>query len=311
MFHGNALFQTVLGSMLVGARGALEPGFSLTRFWDRVREAGATQLSVLGAMIQLLWEQPPQPDDADNPARCAIGAPMAAEVHRAWEERFGLRFLTGFGLTEANPILISSMGQPPVPGSAGRRHEQFEVQLVDEDDRPVPVGSVGEIVCRPRGPHAMFDGYLDDPAATVAATRGLWFRTGDCAREDHDGWFTFVDRKRDRIRRRGENISSWELECTVASHPGVEAVAAYGVPSELSEDEVMVAVVRKPGHALEPEELVAHCANRMPYFAVPRFVRFVDDLPYNDLGKVQKDLLRAEGSAGAWDRERSDVIVER
>lgn len=311
MFHGNALFQTVLAPMLVGTRGALDPSFSVSRFWPRVREVGATQLSLLGAMITLLWEQPARPDDAVNPARCVIGAPIPAEIHRAWEERFGLRFLTGFGLTEANPLLISTMRELPAPGSAGRRFDLFDVRLFDENDEEVPVGAIGEIVARPRKPYAMFDGYLGNPAATLAANRNMWFHTGDYAREDADGWFYFLDRKKDSIRRRGENVSSWEVECAVGLHPAVAEVAAFGVPSELSEEEVMVAVVVKEGATLAPEDLLDHCTSRMPYFAVPRFVAFVTELPYNDLGKVRKDVLREGGSAAAWDREQAGYVVER
>jgi carnitine-CoA ligase len=312
MYHGNALFQTVLGPMAAGASAALDARFSVSRFWDRVRALGATQVSILGAQFVLLWNQAPRTDDQDNPVRCMFGAPLPADIHRGFEERFGVQYVTAYGLGEAMPLLQSTTDDPPPPGTAGKPSDRFEVRLVDDADRDVPDGEIGELVCRPRAPHVMFEGYLNDPDATLRSYSSLWFHTGDYLRRRSDGWFEFVDRKKDAIRRRGENVSSWEVEQALLTHPLVAEVAAFAVPSDLSEDEIMVVVVLEPGSALAPETLADHCVANMPYFAVPRFVRFADQSLTNDLGKTAKFELRAVGvTADTWDRESSGYVVAR
>lgn len=312
LFHGNALMQTVLGPMAAGATGALDVRFSVSGFWDRTRQVGASQVSILGAQFTMLWNRPRRDDDRDNPVRVVYGAPLPSEIHEAFQERFGVVYVTGYGLGEAHPLLVSSVDDPPPPGCAGRAWERFEVRVVDDDDREVPDGEVGEIVCRPREPHVMFDGYLGDPEGTVRSFRNLWFHTGDFGRRRADGWFEFVDRKKDYMRRRGENVSSWEVEQAVLVHPKVAEAAAFPVPSELTEDEIMLVVTLESGQALSPEELIDHCAANMPYFAVPRYVELSRTTLANDLGKVPKHELKARGVTYAtWDREAAGYEVRR
>jgi crotonobetaine/carnitine-CoA ligase len=312
LFHGNAIMQTVLGPISLGATGALEDRFSVSKFWSRVREIGATQVSILGAQFVLLWNRQPEADDADNPIRVMFGAPLPAEIHPAFEDRFNVRYVTAYGLGEAHPLLVSSYDDPPPPGCAGKEWAGFEVRVVDDDDRPVADGEVGEIVCRPRRPSVMFDGYLKDDLATLQVTRNLWFHSGDFGRRRHDGWFEFVDRKKDYMRRRGENVSSWEVEQAVLAHPLIAEAAAFSVPSELTEDEIMLVVVLEDGAALTYEQIVDHCSTNMPYFAVPRYVEVSPVQLANDLGKIPKHELKARGITGAtWDREVAGYTVDR
>lgn len=310
--HGNAMMQTLLGPIAHGARASLDERFSVSQFWARVRGVGATQVSILGSMITMIWNLPRRDDDADNQVRVLFGAPMPADIQHAFEERFAVRYVTAYGMSEATPMVVSTLDEPPPPGCAGRACARFDVRVFDEEDREVPDGTVGEIVCRPLEPHVMFEGYLDDPAATQTVLRNLWLHTGDYGTRQPDGWFRFVDRKKDYVRRRGENVSSWEVEQALMSHPEVQEAAAFGVPSEVSEDDVMVSVVVHQGERTAPHELLEHCARNLPYYAVPRYVDIVDELPKNDLGKVLKTDLRARGvGAGTWDAQAAGFEVER
>jgi len=312
MFHGNALFQTVLGPLSVGAQAVLEGKFSLSQFWSQIRNCNATQVSILGSMVALVWAQPPQADDADNAVRYVFAAPIPAEIHRSFEDRFGVRFLTGYGSGEAGMILLSSYTDPPEPGTCGKLYGDFDAKIVDDNDQEVPAGEVGEMISRPLKPYIMFDGYLNDAAAYAGTLRNLWFHTGDYCRRRPDGRYEFVDRKKDVIRRRGENVSSWEVEQVILSHSKVADAAAFAVPSEITEDEIVVAVVLGPGETMAPNELLDHCSANMPYFAVPRYVRFRTELPHNPSGKILKDVLRAEGiTPDTWDRETAGYEVRR
>jgi crotonobetaine/carnitine-CoA ligase len=188
----------------------------------------------------------------------------------------------------------------------------YEVKLFDDSDSEVPVGEIGEIVFRPRVPHVMMSEYYNMPEKTLEACRNLWFHTGDLAKKDEDGYFYFVDRKKDALRRRGENISSFEVERAINTHPSVLESAAVAVQSELAEDEVKICVVLKPGEILLPEELIRYAADRMPYFAVPRFVEFMDALPKTPTERVQKYLLKQAGiTANTWDREKAGIKIGR
>ncbi len=204
-------------------------------------------------------------------------------------------------------------GEANKPGASGKpnRHE-FEMKLVDDDDVEVPTGEVGEIVCRPTGPNLMFAGYWNRPDATVEATRNLWFHTGDLGRLDADGYLYFVDRKKDALRRRGENISSFEMEKVLYGHGAIRDAAVHAVPSPLGEDDVKITVVLQDGARVTEEDLCRWVAERVPFFAIPRYVEFRDDLPRNPVGRVLKYQLRAEGAtATTWDREAAGVTFER
>jgi crotonobetaine/carnitine-CoA ligase len=312
LFHLNAMILSVLGPMTSGATGALDLRFSVSRYWDRVRHFGGTQLSILGSMLVMLWNGEPVPDDAENPGRVMLCVPVPAGIHRQFEERFGLRLVVAYGLSEATPVLVSSWDDPPPPGSSGKANPLFEVKLFDEDDAEVPTGEVGEIACRPLEPHAMFEGYYEDPAATMRMWRNLWFHTGDLGRADQDGFITFVDRKKDYLRRRGENISSFEVEQAIMAHPSVAEAAVHSVASEFSEDDVKACVTLKEGADLAARELMDHCVRNIPYFAVPRYLEIMEDFPRNPVGRVLKYVLRERGvTPSTWDREAEGYEVPR
>ncbi|MBM7808740.1 crotonobetaine/carnitine-CoA ligase [Geodermatophilus bullaregiensis] len=303
LFHSNARYCSVMAAAEAGADLVLDRTFSAGRFWDTCRAHGITAFNYQGAMTSILAKQPPRPDDADNPVRVGFGAPCPPELFADFERRFGVRLTEIYGSTEVS--VVTDM--PPTArriGTAGRESVNYTVAVVDERDEPVPAGTPGEIVARPKHAGWMFDGYAGDPGATAAAWRGLWFHTGDRGVLDADGFLTFLDRMKDTIRRRGENVSSWEVERVVAEHPAVGQVAAYGLPSELSEEDVAVAVVPAAGATVDPAELVEHCRAGLTAFAVPRYVRVLDELPLTPSQRVEKYKLRADGVApGTWDRE--------
>lgn len=312
LFHGNAQTVTVLASILCGGTGVLDRRFSVSRTWDRVRQYQATGICILGSMIVMLWNLPEDERDAALPCRVLIGAPVPKEIHRGIEERYGLRICMFYGLTEAAPLIIGGLDQELTPGASGRVNPRYEVRVFDDEDREVPVGEAGEVVCRPLEPQVMFSGYYRNAEATLAQFRDLWFHTGDLGRFDADGNFYFVDRKKDAMRRRGENISSFEVERAVMIHPGVAECAAHAVASDFSEDDVMICVVLKPGVELTAQELMDHCVANMPYFAVPRYVEFFSELPKNPVGRVLKYELRRRGvTDGTWDREAAGYQVVR
>jgi crotonobetaine/carnitine-CoA ligase len=215
-----------------------------------------------------------------------------------------------YGLTEAFPVAVKAVRDRGVPGTSGRPNPDFEVRILDADGNPLPAGTVGEIACRPKHPHVMSEGYVG--ADSQIKPHPEWFRTGDLGRLDHDHNLTYVDRMKDALRRRGENISSVEVETVVMSHPAVAEAAAVGVPSELGEDDVLVFVTLRPDATLDFADLLDFCAARMPYFCVPRFVEIVTELPKNVIGRIRKDILRERGvNPGAWDRESRGYIVRR
>jgi carnitine-CoA ligase len=311
LYHFNAQVLTTLTVLIAEAEMVLLDRFSASRFWDEIRDYGATQFNYLGAVIPILAKQPERSDDLDNPARIALGAGCPAAVMDDVERRFGIKCLEGFGMTEIG-IPVHVRVDDRRRGSCGKPMDIYEMKLVDDLDEEVPVGEIGEIVFRPRVPFVMMSEYYKMPEKTLEAYRNLWFHSGDLARKDEDGYFYFVDRKKDALRRRGENISSFEVERVINSHPSVLESAAIAVKSELAEDEVKICVVLKAGETLLPETLVRYANERMPYFAVPRYVEFMDALPRTPTERVQKYLLKEAGvTAGTWDREKAGVQIER
>ena len=215
-------------------------------------------------------------------------------------------------MTEAALITWLPRGEFAASGSSGKRCDAFDVRIVDDDDREVPTGEAGEVIVRPNRPNIMFQGYWHRADATVAALRNQWFHTGDIGRFDEDGFFYFVDRKKDYLKRRGENISSYEMEVAIKVHPSVEQVAVHAVPSKLGDDDVKVTAVLKPGQTVTPSDLCLWIAERVPYFAVPRYIEFRKELPKNPQDKVLKYQLRQEGVTEAtWDLETSDIQIEK
>jgi carnitine-CoA ligase len=304
LFHVNAQSLTTCGSLVSGRPMVLAPRFSASRFFDDLRAHDATVFNYIGAMLTMLFKQPERPEDADNPARLTVGGAAPAELWTDFEDRFGLEILEIYGLTETATFCL---GNPPDDirvGRIGKPVSWSEVRIEAEDGSEAPGDEPGEIVIRSKRPQTLFLGYYRNEEATEKAMAGGWFHSGDRGSRDSDGYFTFRDRLKDVIRRRGENISSYELERIVNQHPQVAESAAVGVPSELGEDDVMVVVVRKGEAALSPDELVAFCSERMAAFMVPRYVKFRDELPKTATERVQKFQLREEGPEGAWDAER-------
>lgn len=300
--HANPLGYTLFPALVAGASMAWTPRFSLSSFWDDLRELGATQFSAFSAVFAMLLSAPADPADRDHEARICFGIGSPKGRAEEFEERFGVRIVEPYGLTECGAITYQWSGARR-PGSIGKATPGWEVVVVDDDDQPVPAGTIGEIVARPQGPGLLMDGYVGRPDATVELFRNLWFHTGDRGYQDDDGWFWFVDRKKDAIRRRGENISAFEVEEAVLATGLVRDCAAYPVPSVLGEDEVMVAVV-PAGPGLGGAELVGHLDGRLPRYALPTYVRLVADLPRTPTGKVEKYKLRSDGvTDDTWVRD--------
>jgi crotonobetaine/carnitine-CoA ligase len=311
LFHINARYTSVIAAMECGGRLVMDQKFSVSRFWSICKAKGVTAFNFQGAPLLMLFKQPPSPEDADNPVRVGFGAPIPAEIGAEFMARFGVKLAEIYGMTEV-PNAIENRMETWRVGAAGRETVNFEVRVVDENDQLVPAGVAGEIVMRPKKPGVTVLEYYKMPEATVTAFRNLWFHSGDRGRFDEDGYLYFLDRMKDSIRRRGENISSWEVEATVSAYPSVLEAAAYGVASELSEEEVMIAVVAKPGHTVKPEELLEHCVDNLAHFAVPRYVRFMDELPKTASQRTEKYKLRTEGvTPDTWDREEHGFIVRR
>jgi len=228
-------------------------------------------------------------------------------------ERFGAVVLSQlYGQTECGAITYARLSEERPLGSIGRPAPYLDVRLHDDDDHDVPTGSVGEIVVRPRVPHALYLGYWDKPAATVEAWKNLWHHTGDYGRADENGFITFVDRKKDALRRRGENVSSQELERAIIAHPAIAEAAVIGVPSPMTEDDIKACVVLVEGASVAPEELFSFFKEALPYFAIPRYVEVVDELPKNATLRVMKHLLREKGvTEETWDLEAMGFGVGR
>ncbi|MGE2721947.1 AMP-binding protein [Mycolicibacterium celeriflavum] len=314
LFHLSAA-PTVLAPMLVGGTSVLASAFHPTEVWDDLTACGAAGFAGAGAMVSMLWNVPPDPRDAQLGIRFISAAPIPREMYRVIEDRYRCRVVTMYGMTEAFPLAYKAVSDDGVPGTSGQVNPAFEVRIVDGDGRPVAAGVTGEIACRPRTAHVMSEGYV----SSAPGHRGLridphpeWFRTGDLGFLDEDQNLTFVDRAKDSLRRRGENISSVELEQAVMQHPAVAEAAAVGVPSELSEDDILVAVTLRPGATLDFSELLDFCAARLPYFCVPRYLEVLDEIPKNVIGRIRKDLLRGRGlSPAVWDREANGYLLSR
>jgi carnitine-CoA ligase len=309
LFHLSAA-PSVLAPMLVGGTTVVAQAFHPGEVWDDVRARGAIGFAGAGAMVSMLQNLAADPRDAQLPLRFISAAPIDATSYPEIEKRYGCRIVTMYGMTEAFPIAVKGMGDDGVPGTSGRPNPNFDVRIVDADGNPLPAGTVGEITCRPRYPHVMSEGYVGQ--GSQLDPHPEWFHTGDLGRLGLDENLTYVDRSKDSLRRRGENVSSVEVETVVMRHPAVAEAAAVAVPSDLGEDDILLIVTLRPGAVLDCAELLDFCATRMPYFCVPRFVETVNELPKNVIGRVRKDLLRTRGlNPGVWDRESYGYIVSR
>lgn len=311
LFHVNAQVCTILAALLFDARVAMYEHFSATTFWDEIRSSGATVFLALGAMGNILYKAPPHSEDAHHNVRLAMVVPPPENLD-GFESRFNLRVIfETFGMTEGI-VASPAISEPRRIGCCGKPNDEVEVRIVDDDDLELGPTNVGEIIMRTREPYTMMTGYYKMPVETLEVFRNLWFHTGDMGYMDHDGYLYFVGRKKEAIRRRGENISAFEVEKIVNQHPSVLESAAIAVPSELSEDDVKVVVVLRDGENLEPEDLIRFCETRMAYYMVPRYVEFRSSLPKTPTQRVEKYKLQVEGNkSNTWDREAAGYRVNR
>jgi crotonobetaine/carnitine-CoA ligase len=302
LFHTNAL-NTFYQALLTGSSVCFEQRFSASKFFASLSHHRATVTYLLGAMVPILLSRPRSPEETGHAVRIALAPGVPAKFHEQFKQRTGIGLLDGWGSTETNFVLGTTLERQK-PGLMGPAFEGFQARVVDDQDNEVADDTAGELVVRADDPFAFASGYFRDAEKTVEAWRNLWFHTGDRVIRQSDGYFRFVDRLKDAIRRRGENISSFEVEQVLLSHPAVANAAAFPVRSELAEDEVMAAVVLQPGHKLTEAELIAFCQPRLARFAIPRYLEFVRELPCTESGKVQKFKLRERGITEAtWDRE--------
>jgi len=311
LYHMNGQCLTVISALLAEGQVVLSDRFSASRFWEEIRKYKATQFNSLGAVIPILEKQPVKADDMDNTVKVVLSGGCPQDVIERFEKRFEVKCLEGWGMTEVG-IPVHTTIHDRKPGSCGQSLPIYEIKLLDDEDQEVPVGVPGEIAFRPKEPFTMMLEYYNMPDKTLETFRNLWFHSGDLAKRDEEGFLYFEDRKKDSLRRRGENISSFEVERAINSHPKVLESAAVAVKAEMPEDEVKICVVLKAGEKLTPEELIAYAVDRMPYFAVPRFVEFMESLPKTPTERVQKYLLKQAGiTPNTWDREKVGVEVKR
>jgi crotonobetaine/carnitine-CoA ligase len=300
LFHINAL-NTFAQAALFGCRAVFEPRFSASEFWPTMQARKATVVYLLGAMVPILLAQPVSGAERAHAVRIGLGPGVPAPALNAFKKRTGVALLEGYGSTETNFVIATTPDTPP-RGVMGSVRPGFHARVVDEQDVELPPGVAGELVLRADEPFAFATGYFGMPEKTVEAWRNLWFHTGDRVLREADGAYRFIDRIKDAIRRRGENISSYEVEQVLLSHPDVAAAAVYPVRSELAEDEVMAAIVPRAGQRPDPAALARFCESRLPSFSIPRYIDVVSELPRTENGKVQKYKLRERGvTATTWD----------
>jgi len=300
------LLVSMLGSILLDAQLALAPKFTASGLWRDCRRYDAVEFNALGGMISILLKQPPSPDDRNHPVRTVLSAGCPPDRWREFEERFGVRIIEWFGMVDSPGILLNADGKVGSMGRSGVAGVEFTV--VDDRDRPVGPHRVGELVFRhPQGPLTR---YHKLPEATANAYRGGWFHSGDLAEYDEDGFFYYRGRKKESMRRLGENISAWEIETVLNGHPAIMDSAAHPVTSPLGEDEVKVCVVPLPGAELAPEDVIDFCTGRMAHYAIPRYVELLDTLPKTATERNQYATLRARGiTVETWDRETTAYHV--
>ena len=310
LYHSTGL-NGILHALWAGCSTVFERRLVVDQLIDRLIEREVTVLTVVGPILQLMFNLPSRVAERSLKVRTLFGNPIPIPFAEL-AERYGIEYVnTAYGQTEVQPCIVGRLPEIPF-GSCGRLHPNMEARIVDDDDNDVPVGQPGELILKPRVMFAMFDGYLNNPEANAEAFRDGWYRTGDILRQDEDGNFYWLDRKKDVVRRRGENISSVEVENVIALHSDVLEVAVHGVPSELGEEEVKAVVVLKAGASVTHEELHDFCDGRIPRFAIPRYIEFGAKLPRNPTGRVQKFKLREAGVTEAtWDRKRQHSSLAR
>lgn len=311
LFHGNALNTSVMPALVARAGLVIGTRFSASRFWREAASSGATATNLLGAMTPILLRSHPSEDELKHSITRALVIPAPPEYHDLLPQRFGLKPIEAYGLSDGAMVLWCPPDKDAPRGSCGLPTSGYEVAIVDENDEQIIGAGVGELVFRITNPWTMALGYWKHPEATAEAWRNLWFHTGDSMRRDENGWYFFVDRLKDVIRRRGENISAFEVESAVRAMAEIVDCAAYALPSDLTEDDVAIAVVVTENSTLTEIDIINYLKSRLPYFAVPRYIRFIHELPMTQTQKIRKQALRDDGPLVAWDREAAGVEVNR
>lgn len=306
LFHANALLLTTVQALNAGARVALSRQFSASRFWSDVARLGGTTFNALGAMIPILLKQPPSPRDRAHSVRFVVSAACPAAAWRPFEERFGVRLIEAYGAVDGGGFITLNLGSGPV-GSIGRPLGG-KYKLVDEEGKEVPPGVPGELwVWTGKSGHGSVE-YYRDRRATDHKVRDGWIRTGDVLQRDERGFLYFVCRRTDSMRRRGENVSAHEVESAIAAHPDVLECAAFGIPSDLGEDDIMAVVVPIDGRRLDPRELRGSLDGRLARHAWPRYIEIADDLPKTETHRAKKDVLKRRGvTERTWDAEKEGL----
>lgn len=310
LFHGAAQINIFLRALYAGATSIIAPRFSASGFWNDIRRHGVTEFNALGSILPVLLARPETDLDRDHAVERVFAAPAPPDVLYPFEERFGVHIVEGYGSTEVKNITYNPLTERRI-GSIGKPTPSTILEIHDDDGNTVAAGTVGEIVYRPRLPHIMLQQYYKDPVATLANMTDLWWHTGDLGYVDQDGFFYFVDRKKDALRRRGENISSHEVESILMAFPGVIEAAAVATPSDLGEDEVLVVLHVDQPATFDLKALFTHCDRLMPHFMVPRFYRLIDALPRTPTGKVRKAALREQGHDNIWDAAAAGLVPTR
>ena len=308
MFHVGGLMCGLIGPLVAGCSTTLDPAFSVSRFWSRVRQTRATIIDPIGTMIALLVRLPPGEDDRNHEVRASLGvfSQTAPEIWQEFSRRHGIPFLNCYSSSEVGgAVLVHNRMNPAKPGSNGRAWGWADIRIVDADGNDVPAGTIGQIILRSRVPHAFMLGYYNKPERTAQSVRDGWYHSGDLGFLDDDGDLTFTGRQAHWLRRRGENISAYEVERVVAQFPGIVEAVVVGVPSELGEEDVKAFLIPEPGATVDFPALVRWCEARLAYFKVPRFLETVGDLPRSATKReVERHKLRDRPNHDAWDRER-------
>lgn len=316
LFHSNAMVMTVYPALIKGAKTVVEEKYSASQFWNWIKDHGITKFNIVGTISYFLWNTPPVPKEKQHNVKLVLGSPAPHDIIQDFMKRFNIKFMEGYGLTEIGQCTWTRPGEPFRVGSCGKEAPGYEIIIANtETDEEVPRGEIGEILVRPRTPNVMLHYYYKMPEKTVQDFRNFWFHTGDAGRMDKDGYIYFVDRVKDYIRRRGENISSFEVEKIFNSYPDIEESAAIGLKADsgkYAEDELMIVIIPKKGKKIDHVKLLKFLEPKMPYFMIPRFIRFVKSLPKTGTQRVQKNKLREQGiTKDTWDREKAGYKIKR
>ena len=307
IYHTSGAQMCVL-ALLEPVRLAIVPRFSASRFWDQIRKYQVTKLHYLGGVLDILLKQPPGPHDRDHDVQIAFGAGCHEGAWMAFEQRFGVKIREVYGMTEAS--CFTTLNRSGKVGSIGKPYPHFEIQIVAGNGQPVDVGQSGEIAIREKEPGLIVQGYLENSEGCGTELRNGWLYTGDLARCDDEGDFYYLGRKRDSLRRRGENISAWEVERIINAHPGIEESAVVGVPAEVGEQDLKAFIKCGAEGILDPLDVIRWCEPRMPYYQIPRYIKFVDAFEKTPTQRITKDRLSKDG-ADCWDLANSDYRIQR